>query len=133
MFLGRFFWGKNLQISNKKSHNLLRKQFGGANLPLGKFRNSPGEGKFGKMAAGVPKFLKLKQNNTVTIHWVWPPHRIPVTTRIITFLVGDPNLNLHFPLLLGGGHIQTIHTKYVSLRIRLYVLRVRDYPEPILF
>ena len=21
---------------------------------------------------------------------VWPPHRMPVTTRIITFLVGDP-------------------------------------------
>ena len=30
----------------------------------------------------------------------------PVTTRGIMFLLGDPELNLHFPLLLGGGHIQ---------------------------
>ena len=45
----------------------------------------------------------------IYIYWVWPPPRIPVTTRIITCLVGDPNLNLHFPLLLGGGHIQDIY------------------------
>ena len=25
------------------------------------------------------------------------------------FRIGDPNLNLHFPLLLGGGHTQDIH------------------------
>ena len=31
------------------------------------------------------------------------PHPVTVTTRIITFLVGNPNLNLHLPLLLGGG------------------------------
>ena len=24
------------------------------------------------------------------IPWMWPPHRIPVTTRIITFLIGNP-------------------------------------------
>ena len=42
--------------------------------------------------------------------WVWPPHRIPVTTRAIMFLVGDPNLNLHLPLLLGRGHPQAIST-----------------------
>ena len=24
------------------------------------------------------------------------------------FRIGDPNLNLHLPLLLGGGHIQNI-------------------------
>ena len=37
-----------------------------------------------------------------------PPPRMPVTTRIITFLVGDPNLNLHLLLaswvdLVGSG------------------------------
>ena len=31
------------------------------------------------------------------------PLPVRVTTRIITFLVGNPNLNLHLPLLLGGG------------------------------
>lgn len=28
---------------------------------------------------------------------------MPVTTRIIAFLVGDPELNLHVTLLLGAG------------------------------
>ena len=37
------------------------------------------------------------------VSWVVPPPSIPVTTRIITFLVGDPNLNLHLPQFLGGG------------------------------
>ena len=41
---------------------------------------------------------------------------MPVTTRIITFLVGHPELNLHFPLLLGGGHgPQGMITKHVKL------------------
>ena len=31
------------------------------------------------------------------------PHPVTVTTRIITFLVGNPELNLHLSLLLGGG------------------------------
>ena len=34
---------------------------------------------------------------SLVIGWVVPPTRIPVTTRIITSLVGDPNLNLHLP------------------------------------
>ena len=35
-----------------------------------------------------------------------PPAQIqspPITTRIITFLVGNPYINFHLPLLLGGG------------------------------
>ncbi len=37
------------------------------------------------------------------------PLPVTVTTRSITFLgLGDPNLNLHFPPLLGGGHTQNI-------------------------
>ena len=35
------------------------------------------------------------------------PCPITVTTRIIIFLVGDP-INLHLPLLLGGGTTQNI-------------------------
>ena len=42
------------------------------------------------------------------IPWVVPLPRIPVTTRIITFLVEDPKLNLHLPRLLGGGTTQGI-------------------------
>ena len=43
------------------------------------------------------------------IPWVVPlPSTVTVTTRIIVFLVGDPNLNLRLPLLLGGGTTQGI-------------------------
>ena len=38
---------------------------------------------------------------------MWPPPRMPVTTRIIASLVTD-SYNLHFPLLQRGGHIQGI-------------------------
>ena len=44
------------------------------------------------------------------ILWVVPPPRIPVTTRIITFLVGNP-YKPSFPLLLGGGTTQKILNK----------------------
>ena len=37
-----------------------------------------------------------------------PPLPVTVTTGNIIFLVGDPNLNLHLPLLLGGGTTQAI-------------------------
>ena len=30
--------------------------------------------------------------------WIYPPPRIPVTTRFIIFLVENPNLNLYLPL-----------------------------------
>lgn len=39
------------------------------------------------------------------ISWFVPMSRVPVTTRIISFFsrgAGEPNLNLHLPLLLGG-------------------------------
>ena len=32
---------------------------------------------------------------TVDIGWIYPLRRIPVTTRLVAFLVGNPNLNLH--------------------------------------
>ena len=59
------------------------------------------------------------------IHWVWPLPRIPVTTRIITFLVGNPDLNLYLPLLLGRGKtpkvIQSSHGIF------------RNFPQKILW
>ena len=36
------------------------------------------------------------------------PFPVAVTTRIITFLEWNPNLNLYLTLLLGGGHTQSI-------------------------
>ena len=40
-----------------------------------------------------------------------PPHRIPVTTRIITFLGSGIPINLHLPLLLWGA---TSNISYIS-------------------
>ena len=64
------------------------------------------------MTAPAGQFSEMSWTSTkkgnaliIIITWVWPPHRMPVTTRIITFLVGDPNLNLHLPLLLCEGAI----------------------------
>ena len=39
------------------------------------------------------------------------PCPVTVTTRIVMFLGGDPELNLHLPLLLGGGTTQNILVK----------------------
>ena len=52
----------------------------------------------------------MRIHGTNGIYWVWPPPRIPVTTRIVTFLGSGTPINLHLPLLLGGGHIQGIYT-----------------------
>ena len=43
------------------------------------------------------------------------PFPVIVTTRIITFLVGNP-YKPSFPLLLGRGTTQSIHISYVCLR-----------------
>ena len=48
---------------------------------------------------------------------------MPVTTRIVPFLVGNPNLNLHLPLLLGG------RTQVIS-RVNLQGT-VRPYPTKV--
>ena len=45
------------------------------------------------------------------ITWVVPLPRMPVTTRIVSCLVGNPNLNLHLPLLLGRGTTQGYYIK----------------------
>ena len=46
--------------------------------------------------------------NSYQLYFGLSPLPVTVTTRIITFLVGDPNLNLHLPQLLGGGTTQVI-------------------------
>ena len=43
------------------------------------------------------------------------------------FLVGDPNLNLHFPVLLGGGHIQFIG---VIMHLLPIVTKFQQTPDP---
>ena len=49
------------------------------------------------------------------MYWVWPLPRIPVTTRIITFLVGNPYKPLLATGILGRGHTQD--TYFVLVRI----------------
>ncbi len=78
------------------------------------------------------------------------PCPVTVTTRIVVFLVGDPNLNLYLPLLLGGGTIQQIcyhgDGRFIVLsidllqrgeegrhqRLRVILLRVRNPVEILL-
>ena len=54
---------------------------------------------------GKPSILGhfWKPNETMK-RWVVPLPRMPVTSRIVIFLVGNPELNLRLPLLLGGGN-----------------------------
>ena len=63
---------------------------------------------------GLKKLDHLMETRDNITPWMWPPHRMPVTTRIITFLVGNPELNLHLPLLLWGGHTQITPPKFNS-------------------
>ena len=52
------------------------------------------------------RYVIPKSWENLAIGWVsvgLSPCPVTVTTGIITFLVGNPNLNLHFPVLLGGG------------------------------
>ena len=48
-----------------------------------------------------------KKKRKWVIFWVVPPPRIPVTTRIITFLVGDP-YKPSFATVTGRGTTQVI-------------------------
>ena len=58
------------------------------------------------------KFTEIMPSSAVFLGF--SPFPVTVTTRIITFLVGDPNLNLHLPLLLGGGTTQSISSIHGS-------------------
>ena len=49
------------------------------------------------------------------------PFPVIVTNRIITFLVGDPNLNLHLPLLLARGTTQnTAILEYIHIYFNVW-------------
>ena len=68
----------------------------------------------GRLGVNIPLIIWDLRTQISSILWVVPLPRIPVTTRIDIFLVGDPNLNLHFPQLLGGGTTQSIqNTKHL--------------------
>ena len=54
------------------------------------------------------------------ITWVVPPPRMPVTTRIIPFLVGNP-YKPSFPLLLGEGTTQKITLFRVGTRQHIWI------------
>ena len=58
---------------------------------------------------GAPEMcVKLLVFDRTYVHFGLSPLPVTVTTRIITFSVGDPELNLYLPLLLGRGHTQCI-------------------------
>ncbi len=60
-----------------------------------------------------PDFIKL-----YGMIWVVPPPRMPVTTRI-TFLVRNPNLNLHFHYYWEGGQPKVWSSLAFHHRIRI--------------
>ena len=57
----------------------------------------------------LPTQTILKGNPSKIQYIGLSPLPLPVTTRIITFLVGNPKLNLHFHYYWGGGTTQTTH------------------------
>ena len=59
---------------------------------------------------GVPLFLETP------IYLRSTPHPVTVTTRNITFLVGNPNLNLHLPLASWVGGVDPTYIPYGSFR-----------------
>ena len=69
--------------------------------------------KFRSSFGGMTSASKIKIQRVMYILGC-PPFPVTVTTRIVTFLVGDPELNLHLPQLLGGGTIQVIYYIYTK-------------------
>ena len=54
----------------------------------------------------LPKWyihLRCIRTELLILCWSPSPGWWLITTRVSTFFVGNPDLNLHFPLLLGGG------------------------------
>ena len=51
----------------------------------------------------------LRIHGLVRLYIGYGPFPVTVTFFIITFLVGNPELNLYLPLLLGKGHTQPIY------------------------
>ena len=71
---------------------------------------------FGVYGGVISKSCEVSEYNMwpIMVYDLLSPLPVTVTTRIITSLVGDPNLNLHLPQLLRGGTTQcmTFHQFY---------------------
>ena len=52
--------------------------------------------------------LQSTKTHDLNLPWVWPPLSNNHHQDFVTVLVGNPNQNLHLPLLLGGGHTQIL-------------------------
>ena len=58
----------------------------------------------------IVNFTRVVSGHTISHHWVHPPPRILVTTRMITLLVGIPYKTLQYlPLLPHGGKSKVEH------------------------
>ena len=72
----------------------------------------------------LQRFVHILLGEVQKLDWDCPPAQDAiVTTRIILFLVRDPELNLHLPLLPGGGGTtQTITNLFAAPFIPVHVL-----------
>ncbi len=50
------------------------------------------------------KRKKIAADFLWSVNWVWPPHRIPVTTKIITCLIGNPYKPSFTTVTVRGPH-----------------------------
>ncbi len=57
----------------------------------------------------TPRNFSFSEPPTPTVYIGLSPLPVRVTTRIITFLVGDPTLNLHFHYYWEGGQPNGIY------------------------
>jgi len=61
------------------------------------------------VAAGLHVVGETQATATTTalevIIWIYPAPRLLVTTKIVAFLIGNRNPNLHLPRILGGGDL----------------------------
>ena len=63
---------------------------------------------------GHENWAKTGGDNVLYIPWVVPPPRMPVTTRIITFLVGD-SYKPSFATVTGRGGQRVIYTLLIII------------------
>jgi len=57
---------------------------------------------------GVYEKIQPTKTHDLNLPWVWPPPSNNHHHYFVTVLVGNPNQNLHLPLLLGWGHTQNL-------------------------
>ena len=76
------------------------------------FLNPPHPGKLPSENSRIPNdWLEQSHFDKMEIHWVVPPPRMQSSPPGLwtIFRIGDPDLNLHLPQLLGRGTTQEIH------------------------